>query len=167
MKRVKLGMNQNQLNSLKIEQINEIYDRQKNDYLKTVMELNQTDLESAAEVADLENEALIQEIIDPTPGQIVDDDFDINTQFSFQNSDLDTSFALSDTLQARLDEILEDARNKISSINYPPEARENLPNDPLCPLSQIKTEDIYIDESLKDMLYPGGEELPQLSTTIK
>ena len=101
------------------------------------------------------------------PGLVVDDNISVNTQFSFQNSDLDTSFALSDTLKARLDDILQDARTKISSISYPPEAiPEDIPNDPLYPLSQIKTEDIYIDESLKDILYPGGEELyfPQPST---
>ena len=28
-------------------------------------------------------------------------------------------------------------------------------NDSLYPHSQIKTEDIYIDDSLEDMLYPG------------
>ena len=32
---------------------------------------------------------------------------------------------------------------------------KNIPNDPLYPLSQIETEDIYIDDSLRDMLYPG------------
>ena len=152
---------------LKIEEIDEIYDREKSNFLKTAMKLNQIDFESASEVVDLENEALIQEIINQTPGLIVDGSISVDTQFSFQNSDLDTSFALSDTLKARLDNILEDARTKISSINYPPEAiEEDIPNDPLYPLSQIKTEDIYIDESLRDLLYPGGEQLffPQPST---
>ena len=152
---------------LKIEEIDEIYDRQKSDFLKIAMKLNQIDFESATEVADSENEALIQQIINPTLGLIVDDNISVNTQFSFQNSDLDTSFASSDTLKTRLDDILQDARTKISSISYPPEAiPEDIPNDPLYPLSQIKTEDIYIDESLRDMLYPGGEELyfPQPST---
>ena len=59
---------------LKIEEINEIYDREKTDYLKIAMKLNQTDLESASEVADSENETLIQEIINPTPGLVVNDD---------------------------------------------------------------------------------------------
>ena len=52
---------------LKIEEIDEIYDRQKSDFLKIAMKLNQIDFESAIEVADSENEALIQEIINPTP----------------------------------------------------------------------------------------------------
>ena len=119
------------------------------------MKLNQTDLESASEVADSENETLIQEIINPTPGLVVDDDINIDTQFSFKNSDLDTSFALSNTLKLKLDNILDSARNKISSVNFPPAAVEDIPNDPLYPISQIKTEDIYIDDSLRDLLYPG------------
>ena len=80
----------------------------------------------------------------------------VDTQFSFKNSDLDTSFTLSDTLKTRLGDILENARKKVSSINFTPAAiEENIPNDPLYPLSQIKTEDIYIDDSLMDLLYPG------------
>ena len=152
---------------LKIEETDEIYDREKSDFLKIAMKLNQIDFESATEVTDSENEALIQEIINPTPGLVADDEISIDTQFSFQNSNLDTSFALSDTLKARLDDILQDARTKISSISYPPEAiQEVIPNDPLYPLSQIKTEDIYIDESLRDMFYPGDEDFyfPQPST---
>ena len=122
---------------LKIEEINEIYDREKGDFLKIAMKLNQIDLESASEVADSENEALIQENINPPPGLVVDDDINVDTQFSFQNSDLDTSFTLSNTLKVRLDDILEDARKKVSSLNFPGEATENIPNDPLYPLSQI------------------------------
>ena len=118
------------------------------------MKLNQIDLESVSEVADSENEALIQKIINPTPGFVVDDDINVDTQLSFRNSDLDTSFTLSNTLKVRLDDILEDARKKVSSLNFPGEATENIPNNPLYPLSQIKIEDIYIDDSLRYLLYP-------------
>ena len=38
------------------------------------MKLNQIDLESASEVANSGNEALIEEIINPTPGLVADDD---------------------------------------------------------------------------------------------
>ena len=38
------------------------------------MKLNKSDLKSASEVADSENETLIQEIINPTPGLVVNDD---------------------------------------------------------------------------------------------
>ena len=125
--------------SLKIEEINEIYDRQKEDYLRTALKLNETDLEVAAEVADAENEVLYEEIINPTPGLVDDDDININTQLDFQNSDLDTSFRLSDTLQERIDNILENAREKVSSFKFPGEPTENIPNDPLYPLSQTET----------------------------
>ena len=104
---------------LKIEEINKIYDSEKTDYLKIAMKLNQTELESASEVADSENDTLIQEIINPTPGLIVDDDISVDAQFSFKNSDLDTSFSLSNSLKARLDDILDDARNKVSSVEFP------------------------------------------------
>ena len=107
---------------LKIEEINEIYDRQKEDYLRTALKLNETDLEVAAEVADAENEALYEEIINPTPGLVVDDDdINVDTQFNFENSNLDTSFRLSDTLQDRIDNILENAREKVSSLKFPSE----------------------------------------------
>ena len=59
---------------LEIEEINEFYDRQKNEFLKTQMKINQINLESTAEVADSENEMLFDEIINPTPDQIVDDE---------------------------------------------------------------------------------------------
>ena len=118
------------------------------------MKLNQIDLESASEVADSENQALIPEIINPTPGLVVDDDMNVDTRFSFQSSDLDTSFTLSNALKAIPDDILEDARKKVSSLKFPGEAIEDIPNDPLYPLSQIKTEDIYIDNSLRNLLYP-------------
>ena len=140
---------------LKIEEINEIYDRKKGDFLKIATKLNQIDSESASEVADSENETLIEEIINPTPGLVVDDDMSVDTQFNFQNSELDTSFTLSNTLKARIDDILEDVRKMVSSLNFPGEATENIPNDPLYPLSQITTEDIYINDSLRDLLYPG------------
>ena len=137
------------------KEVAEMYDRQRDDYLKIPMKLNQTNLESTIEVADSENEGLIDEIINPTPGLIVDDNVSLSQSF---DSDLDTNYTLSDTLNIRLDDILENFKTKISSLSYPPEPVEDIPNNPLYPLSQISTEGIYIDESLTNMLYPGGEE---------
>ena len=51
---------------------------------------------------------------------------------------------LSNTLQKRIDDILEKTRNKVSSLKFPGEATIEIPNNPL---SQIKTEGIYIDDS--------------------
>ena len=110
-------------------------------------------------MADAENEALIYEIINPAPGFVADDALNVNTKIDFQNSNLETSFILSNTLQERLDHILEKLRIKVSSLKFPGGAKVDIPNDiindSLYPHSQIKTEDIYIDDSLKDMLYPG------------
>ena len=117
--------------------------------------INQTDLETATGIADANSGALIEEIVNPTPGLIVDDVVNVDNQLDFEKSDFNTSFTLSNTLQERIDNIFEKARNKVSSLKFPGEATVEIPNDPLYPLSQIKTEDIYIDDSLKDMLYPN------------
>ena len=55
---------------------------------------------------------------------------------------------------------------KISSVSFAPEAiEEDIPNDPLYPSSQIKTEDIYIENSLRDLIYPAEPiYFPQPST---
>ena len=53
-------------------------------------------------------------------------------------------------------------------MKFPGEATDEIPNNPLYPASQIKTEDIYIDDSLRDMLYPGDSMFfPQPSTDDK
>ena len=111
-------------------------------------------------------EALIDEIINPAPGLVVDDDnINVDTQLDFQNSDLYTSFILTNTLQERVDNILENARKKVSSLEFPGKPTEDIANDPLYPLSQIETEDIYIDDSLRDMLYRDDPiYFPQSST---
>ena len=89
-------------------------------------------------------------MVNSTPGLAVDDAVYVDTQLEFQNSD--TSFILTNTLQERIDDILEKARNKVSSLKFPGEATDEIPNNPL---SQIKTEDNYIVDSLRDMIYPG------------
>ena len=128
------------------------------------MKLNATDLESASEVADSENEKLFQEIINPTPGLSLDDEISIDTQFSFRK-DSDSSYTLPDPLKSRLDNILDDARDEINSVSFPPKPIKEIPNDPLYPHSQITTEDIYINDSLRDLFYPGERiYFPQPST---
>ena len=145
---------------LKKEQIEKIYDEQKENFLQTALTINQTGLETATGIADSNSEALIEEIVNPTPGLVVDDAVNVNTQLNFQNSD--TSFILSNTLQERIDDKLEKARNKVRSLKFPGEATDEIPNNPL---SQIKTEEIYIDDGLRDMLYPGNPMFfPQPST---
>ena len=132
-----------------------MHDRQIKDYLRIALKLNQTNLESTIEFTDSENIALIDEIINPTTGLIVDDEISLSQNF---DSGLDLSFSFSNKLDTRLDDLLEHARKKITSVSFPPPPVNGIPNDPLYPLSQISTEDIYIDESLTDILYPGGEQ---------
>ena len=67
-------------------------------------------------------------------------------------NDLDTTFRLSNTLQERLDNILEQARKKVSSLKFPGKAIDEIPNDPLRAKKSIKTEYIYFDDSLKQIL---------------
>ena len=135
---------------LKKEEIEEVYDEQKENFLQTTLTINQTDLETATGIADANSEALIEELVNPTPSLVVDDSVNVDTQLDFQNSD--TSFILSNSLQERIEDTWEKARNKVNSLKFPGEATDEIPNNPLM---QIKTEDIYIDDSLRDMLYPG------------
>ena len=53
-----------------------------------------------------------------------------------------------------MDNILEQARKKVSSLKFPGEAIDEIPNDPLSPEKSIKTEDNYFDDSLKQMVAP-------------
>ena len=129
--------------------IREIHDKEKTDYLKTALKLNAVDLESAAEVADSENEKLFQEIINPTPGLTLYEEIDIDRQLSFRsNSDLD--YSLLDPLKSRLDDILQDAREKMNSVTFFPKVIKEIPNNSY-PLSEITTEDFYIDDSYPDL----------------
>ena len=132
--------------------IKAFHDKEKTDYLKRSLKMNLVDLESAAERADSENEKLFQEIIDPTPGLTVDDKIDIDNQFSFRD-ELNQDFDFSGSLKTRLDQILENARKKINSVAFPSPVIEEIPNITY-PTSEITTEDIYIDDSLKDLVKP-------------
>ena len=100
------------------------------------------------------NKAVINKIIDPTPGVVVDDTVNVNSQLDFEKNDLDTTFRLSNTLQERLDNILEQARKKVSSLRFSGQAVDEIPNDPLKAEKSIKAEDIYFDHSLRQMLEP-------------
>ena len=76
-----------------------------------------------------------------------------------------TSFQLSNTVQNKLDDLLEKARLRVSNLQFPGEATIDIPNDASYSDSKIATEDIYVDDSLKNMLYPGDPiYFPQPST---
>ena len=132
--------------------IKAFHDKEKMDYLKKAMKLNTVELESAAEVADSENEKLFQEIINPTPGLTLDDEINIDEQFNYRD-DVDQDYSLPNSLRSRLDDILHEAREKISSVAFPPTTIEEIPNS-IFPPSEITTEDIYIDDSFQDLAKP-------------
>ena len=109
---------------LKKNEIEEIYDDQKENFWQTGLTINQNGLETATGIADANSEVLIKEIVNPTPVLFVDDAVNVDTQHDFQNSD--TSFILSNLLQERIDDILEKARNKISYLKFPSEATDEI-----------------------------------------
>ena len=100
--------------STPLKKLEEFYETEKENYLKTALKIYETDLKTATDAADADSEALFQEIVNPAPGYIIDDKVNIDTQFDFQNSDLDTSFKLSNTLQNKIDDILKQARLKLA-----------------------------------------------------
>ena len=131
------------------KEIRAFHYKEKTDYLKKTLKLNAVDLESAAEVADSENEKLFQEIINLTPGLTLDDQMNVDEQFSYRD-DPNQDYTLPSPLKTRLDKILHEAREKINSIAFPSPAIEEIPNNTYPP-SEITAEDIYIDDSLKDL----------------
>ena len=129
--------------------IRKIHDKEKTDYLNIAIKLNTVNLESAAEVADSENEKFFQEIINPTTGLTLDDEIDIDKQFSFRNNS-DLGYSLPEPLKSRLDDILHNAKEKINSVKFSPKVIEEIPNNTY-PSSEITTDDFYIGYSFPDL----------------
>ena len=89
---------------LKEEQVEEIYNQWNEDILKTALTINKTDLETAVRMTEDSNKAVIDEIIYPTPGLIVDDMVNVDTQLDFEKNDLDANFRI--TILSRKDWII-------------------------------------------------------------
>ena len=89
------------------KQIKETYDNAKEDYLKTAIKINQTDLDAAVENADEKNEKIISDVIDPTPGLFVNDQLNLEDHFKYKSNVIERSFNVAKQLQQRLDNILE------------------------------------------------------------
>ena len=66
---------------LSSKEIKSLYDQEKEDYLKAALQINAVDLDSAAEKAKIDNQKLYQEIVNPTPGLVVDNKIDVDQQF--------------------------------------------------------------------------------------
>ena len=54
--------------------------------------VNKTDIETAVDMAEESNKALINEIIDPASGLIVHDTLNIDSQLDFEKNDLNTIY---------------------------------------------------------------------------
>ena len=116
-------------------------------------------------MAEDSNKVVIDKIINPTLGLIVQDTVNVDSQLQFEKNDLDTTFRLSNSFQEKLDNILEQARKKVSSLKFPGEVVDEIPNDPLSAEKSIETEDIYLDDSLRQLLNPENQLFfPQPST---
>ena len=72
----------------------------------------------AVAIVENSNKAVIDEIINPIPGLIVEDTVHVDSQLDFEKNNLDTTFRLSNTLQERQDNILEQARKKSVLLNF-------------------------------------------------
>ena len=136
---------------LKTREINKIYDEEKENYLQTAITINKTDLDAADKNAEESNKEVINDIIDPTPGLIVDDTLNLGEQFEYNSNDLERTFDLSNQVQERLDKLLslmkENTRPSID-MWMTEKPTEELPNNPLSSKKRdIKTEDIYIDDN--------------------
>ena len=136
---------------LKTKETNKIYDEKKENYLQTAITINKTDLDAAFENAEESNKEVANDIIDPTPGLIVDNTLNLDKQFEYNSNDLERTFDLSNQVQERLDELLslmkENTRPSID-MWMTEKPTEELPNNPLSSeKSTVKTEDIYIDDN--------------------
>ena len=74
------------------KQIKKTYDDAKEDYLKTAMTINKTDLDAAVENADIKNEKIVRDVIDPTPGLFVDDQLNLEDQFKYVSNVIERGF---------------------------------------------------------------------------
>ena len=70
---------------LKTKEINKIYDEEKENYLQTEITINKTDLDVAVENAEESNKEIINDMIDATPGLIVDDTLNLDKQFEYND----------------------------------------------------------------------------------
>ena len=95
--------------------------------------------------------------INPTPGFIVHDKVNVDRQLDFEKNDLDTTFRLSNTLPERLCSILEQSRKKNCCLKFPGEVVDEIPNNPLSAEKSIETEDIYLDDDLRQLFNPENQ----------
>ena len=140
--------------SWKTNQIEEIYDEEKENYLKTAITFNKADIDTAVQIAEESNKEVVNNIIDPTPGLIVDDTLIVDDQHKYRSNDLETTFNLSNQIQEKLDNVLTLMKERTNSVNFMIQKPvEEIPNDPLSnEKGDTKTEDFYIDDNYSNLL---------------
>ena len=98
-------------------------------FLKTSLTMSKPNLDASIEAAEEENKKIIQDIVDPTPGFIVDDSFTDADLIIIKNEN-EAEFKLGNAAQKRLDTILDDINKSIieyneSNIQFSKEIDEN------------------------------------------
>ena len=87
-------------------------------FLKTSFTLAKTNLDTSIEAAEEENKEIIKDIIDPTPGFIVDEKI-TDDDFEKREYEDESKFRLSNAAQKRFDNILKDITDDIKTYKVP------------------------------------------------
>ena len=87
-------------------------------FLKTSFTMSKTNLDASIEAAEEKNRKVIQDIVDPTPGFVVDEKI-TDDDFSNREYEDETKFKLSNAAQQRFDNILKDITHDIRSYKVP------------------------------------------------
>ena len=107
--------------------------------MQTGITINKTDLN-----AEESNKEIVNDMIDPTLGLIVDDILNLDKQFEYNSNDRERTFDLSNQIQERLDNLLslmKENTRPSTDMWVTEKPTEELPNDPL-KKNDTKTEDI-------------------------
>ena len=86
--------------------------------MKAAITINKKEIDTAIENAEESNKEVIDEIIDPTTGLIINKKFNIDGQSKYQTNELEKNYALSNQIQERLDDLLTKMKEKTNLINY-------------------------------------------------
>ena len=85
-------------------------------FLKTSLTMSRPNLDASIEAAEEENEKILRDIVDPTPGLVVDDIF-TNADLATTQNENEAKFQLGNAAQKRLDTILNEINKSISFEN--------------------------------------------------
>ena len=125
------------------------YNDTKEGYLKTAIKTN---LDAAIGNADKKNETINRDLINPMSGLFVDDQINLEDQFKYKSNNIERSFALTNQIQQRLDNMLE----MMIKNNWPPAEiimQKPIEQIPKTPLNNEKTNDIIKTEDIFDNYY--------------